>query len=243
MRDDPKLYTTLADWWQLFSPTSDYADEGGFFISLFQDAGAQTILELGAGGGNVAWYLKKHFKITLTDLSVGMLDMSKKQNPECEHTQGDMRDLRLGRIYDGVLIHDAIMYMLSEADLKAAIQTAHAHLKQGGTLVIAPDCIRETFKETTDYEGHDNGNRGVRYIQWVTDPDPTDTQFNYDFVIALKENGKLWTEIDRQVCGIFPRQTWLDILKRSRFDARIVEDNSTVGETNERTEIFVAVKK
>ncbi len=238
----PKLYTTLSGWWQLFSPTSDYADEAEFLKKLFMDAGVKTVLELGAGGGNIAWYLKKDFELTLTDLSSEMLKMSKKQNPECEHFEGDMRTLNLNKSFDAVFIHDAIMYILNEKDLLTTFKNAAKHLKTGSLIVIAPDCTRETFKETTDYEGHDDNERSVRYMQWTTDPNPNDTEFNYDFIIALKERDKLRTVVDRQVCGLFPRQTWLDLLDKTGFKAKAITDSSTAGEANERIEIFVGIK-
>ena len=130
--EQPKLYTELSDWWQLVSPTEDYADEAAFFASLFRAGNVGTVLELGCGGGNVAWFLKKDFALTLTDLSSAMLAESEKQNPELEHIEGDMRTLRLGRTFDGVLIHDAIMYMTSEQDLRAALLTAYEHCEPGG---------------------------------------------------------------------------------------------------------------
>jgi ubiquinone/menaquinone biosynthesis C-methylase UbiE len=142
--EQPKLYTELAGWWQLVSPTEDYADEAAFFGELFQAENAKTVLELGSGGGNVVWFLKKHFTLTLIDISGMMLAESKKQNPEIEHIEGDMRVLRLGRMFDGVLIHDAIMYMTSEEDLRAALVTAYEHCKPGGVVVLAPDWVAET---------------------------------------------------------------------------------------------------
>lgn len=235
---EQKLYTKLAGWWQLISPTSDYANEAAFFTKLFKDAGVKTILEFGAGGGNIAWYLKKEFEVTITDLAPEMLEESKKQNPECQHIAGDMRTLNSGKTYDGVFIHDGIMYMLNEQDLLAAFKNAAAHLKSGGTIIIAPDCIKETFRDITEYEGRDEGQRGVRYMHWSADPDPTDTVFNYDFVLALKENAELRVVTDRQLCGLFPRATWLSLLNQAGFDAKTVEDTSTAGEEYERTEIF-----
>ena len=101
--EHPKLYVELADWWQLISPTEDYADEAAFFAGLFRAEDAETVLELGCGGGNVAWFLKGDFALTLTDISDAMLAESEKQNPELEHIEGDMRTLRLGRTFDGVL--------------------------------------------------------------------------------------------------------------------------------------------
>src|SRR5947199_313515 len=75
------------------------------------------VLELGSGGGHNAVHLKARFTMTLVDLSAGMLDMSRRLNPECEHHQGDMRTVRLGRTFDAVFVHDAVDYMLTEDDL------------------------------------------------------------------------------------------------------------------------------
>jgi SAM-dependent methyltransferase len=237
--EQPRLYTELAGWWQLISPTEDYADEAAFFKRLFQAENAKTILELGSGGGNVAWFLKKDFTLTLTDISGGMLTESKKQNPELEHIEGDMRTLRLGETFDGVLIHDAIMYMSSEEDLRAALVTAYEHCKPGGAVVVVPDWVAETFRPHTTHEGEDAGERGVRYLEWIWDADPNDTEVNYEFILALKENDALRTVVDRQVVGVFPRATWLRLLRDVGFEARVVEDPSTDGE---RTEVFLGHK-
>src|SRR5215203_250591 len=86
--EQPKLYTELAGWWQLVSPTEDYADEAAFFKELFQAENAKTVLELGSGGGNVAWFLKEDFALTLTDISGAMLAESKKQNPRTRTHRG-----------------------------------------------------------------------------------------------------------------------------------------------------------
>ena len=237
--EQPRLYTELAGWWQLISPTEDYADEAAFFKRLFQAENAKTILELGSGGGNVAWFLKKDFTLTLTDMSGEMLTESKKQNPELEHIEGDMRALRLGKTFDGVLIHDAIMYMTSEEDLRAALVTAYQHCKPGGAVVIVPDWVAETFRPHTTHEGEDAGERGVRYLEWIWDADPNDTEVNYEFILALKENDALRTVVDRQVVGVFPRATWLHLLRDVGFEASVVEDPSTDGE---RTELFLGHK-
>ncbi len=237
--EQPKLYSELASWWQLISPTEDYVDEAAFFGELFRAENTKTVLELGSGGGNVAWFLKKDFALTLTDISGEMLTESKKQNPELEHIEGDMRTLRLGKTFDGVLIHDAIMYMTSEEDLRAALVTAYEHCKPGGVVVIAPDWVAETFRPHTAHEGVDAGGRGVRYLEWIWDADPNDTRVNYEVIVALKEGDELRTVVDRQVVGVFPRATWLRLLKGVGFEAEAVEDPSTGGE---RSEVFIGHK-
>lgn len=235
----PKLYAELAEWWQLVSPTGDYAEEAAFFGELFRAEDVGSILELGSGGGNVAWFLKEGFALTLTDVSDGMLAESEKQNPELEHIRADMRTLRLDRTFDGVLIHDAIMYMTGEEDLRAAFRTAHEHCKPGGVAVIVPDWVAETFEPRTTHEGTDEGDRGVRYLEWVWDADPNDTEVNYDLILALREGEELRTVIDRQIAGVFPRAIWLGLLEEIGFEAEVIEDPSTGGE---RREVFLARK-
>ena len=115
------------------------AEEAEFARSLLVDArdpAPVTVLELGAGGGNNASHLKAHFKMTLVDLSEGMIELSRKLNPECEHIPGDMKTLRLGRAFDAVFIHDAIMYMTNEDDLRLEEETAFVNCMPGGAAVF-----------------------------------------------------------------------------------------------------------
>ncbi|MCZ7554224.1 MAG: class I SAM-dependent methyltransferase [Anaerolineales bacterium] len=186
----PALYQELADWWPLLSSPEDYAEEAGFYQRALLAACAfipRTLLELGSGGGNNASHLKQRFQMTLVDISPNMLRVSQELNPECEHVQDDMRKVRLGRQFDAVFIHDAIVYMASISDLTSAIETAFIHCKPGGVALFAPDCIRETFKASTSHGGHDRGNRSLRYLEWTWDPDPTDTTYIFDMVYVLRE--------------------------------------------------------
>ena len=49
-----------------------------------------------------------------------------------------------GETFDAVLVHDAIDYMATEADL-----LARAHLRPGGGLIAAPDLYTKTFEPPT----------------------------------------------------------------------------------------------
>jgi ubiquinone/menaquinone biosynthesis C-methylase UbiE len=231
VRKLPKLYTDLSSWFHLLSDPADYAEEAEFARGLLVEASSTppvTLLELGSGGGNNASHLKAHFKIMLVDLSQGMLDLSRTINPECEHLQGDMKTIRLGRIFDTVLIHDAIMYMTCEADLRQAIETAFVHCKPGGSALFMPDLIRETFVSLTTHGGHDSttaDGRAIRYIEWRFDHEPTDTTYTVDFAYLLREkNEPVRVVHDTHVFGIFPRDTWLRLLREAGFDPRSIAD-------------------
>jgi len=225
----PKLYSELAGWWQLFSRASDYAEEAALFSRMLREATVPPpvmLLELGSGGGNNASHMKAHFTMTLCDLSPAMVESSRALNPECEHCVGDMRSVRLGRTFDAVFIHDAIMYMTTEDDLRAAIQTAAAHCRPGGAVLIAPDWVAETFAPVTRHGGHDGEDgRSMRYLEWIHDPDPADCTAEVDFACLLREaDGSVRVEHDRHVFGVFPRATWLRFLRGASLDPTVVPD-------------------
>jgi SAM-dependent methyltransferase len=107
------MYTSLAGWFHLITAPADYAEEARYVLGLLAetaDAAPRHVLELGSGGGNLASHLKEAVTLTLTDLSEDMLAVSQDHNPECEHVRGDRRTLRLGRLFDAVVAHDAIVY-------------------------------------------------------------------------------------------------------------------------------------
>lgn len=224
-----KLYSELADWWPLLSRPEDYADEADLFGHIFAEArmpADPTLLELGCGGGNNALYLKRRFAhVTLTDISPQMLAVSRAQNPDCDHQQGDMRSLRLGRAFDAVFIHDAIEYMTTPEDLSQAIATAYVHCKPGGVALFAPDQVRETFQPSTDHGGHDGAGRSLRYLEWVYDPGDADTTYVMEFVYILHEDGRpSQVEHDLHICGMFPRAAWVRLLQKTGFQPTIVVD-------------------
>jgi SAM-dependent methyltransferase len=219
----PRLYTELAGWFHLLTAPEDYAEEAGRYrrqILEAADGPVETLLELGSGGGNMASHYKRHFASTLTDLSEEMLALSRPLNPECEHVQGDMRTLRLGRTFDVVFVHDAVTYLTSEDDLKQAMVTAFVHLRPGGVALFAPDFVRETFVPGTEHGGHDGDGRALRYLMWTTDADPADSTYEVDFVYLLREgSGPPRCVQERHLEGLFGRDDWLRLLAAVGFRA------------------------
>jgi SAM-dependent methyltransferase len=155
-----------------------------------------------------------------------MLAASRTLNPECEHREGDMRTVSLGRTFDAVFVHDAIMYMTSAADLGAAIRNAYRHCRAGGVALFVPDCVRETFASETSHEGHDGDDgRSLRYLEWTVDPDPADTTFRTDYAIVLREkNGDARVVHDCHIEGLFPRADWMRLLREAGFEASTLTD-------------------
>jgi SAM-dependent methyltransferase len=215
-----KLYKDLAAWWPLLSAPAGYAEEAAIAAETILGGARGTVrrvLELGCGGGNNASHLKARFEMTLTDLSPGMLGVSRALNPECEHALGDMRTLRLGRTFDAVFVHDAVMYLTRERDLRAAVATAFEHLRPGGVALFVPDDTKETWRPTTSHGGHDAGDRGLRYLVWQYDPDAADTTMIAAYAFLLREGARTRAVHDRHVLGLFPRATWVRAFEDAGF--------------------------
>jgi SAM-dependent methyltransferase len=224
-----RFYAELARWWPLVSPVEEYAGEAAEFLRVLSDAApdAKTILELGSGGGHNAFYLKRAYRMTLTDLSEDMLVVSKRINPECEHLPGDMRTLHLGRMFDAVFAHDAIAYMTTEADLSATMATAFRHTRPGGVALFVPDDVKESFESDTDCGGHDGpSGEGIRFLEWShADPNDTVSTTSYSFVVREVDGSiSSFSETHRQ--GLFPRATWVRLLEQQGFSVEVLTERT-----------------
>ena len=237
------MYSDLAPWFHLLTSPSDYADEADFTVRVVEaaiDGTARTLLELGSGGGNNASHLKRRFACTLTDLSPDMLDLSRTLNPECEHRVGDMRTLRLGRTFDVVFAHDALSYLTTEDDLRAALETAAAHAHPGGVVVLTPDATAETFTPGTEHGGHDGEDgRSLRYLEWTHAPGSSDAHsYVVDYAIVVRDpRGQIRVVHDRHTLGLFPEATWRRLLVEvglEQLDVRVEDPHA------EEHAVFVA---
>ncbi|MCK6571716.1 class I SAM-dependent methyltransferase [Myxococcota bacterium] len=224
-----RLYDDLSDCYDLLDPRDEHEDEATEYgdwlraaLGLPSDAAARpSLLELGAGAGNNAWYLRRRFDCTLSDVSEAMLDRSRAQNPDCIHAQGDMRTLRLGRTFDAVFIHDAIGYMATRDDLRAALRTAFEHTRPGGVALFVPDHFREDLVPGVEPISRHVGGRGLEFVEWSRDPDPDDETFIVDYGGLYFDGREMRALHDQHVQGLFPRAVWLELLAEVGFDARV----------------------
>ena len=243
-----RMYDEFADIWPLISHHSDYAAEARHWrdaLTAALGAGRLRILELGVGGGNNLHHIvypdceatlsgerecgcekcgtgKAQHDAVGVDLSEKMLANSRALNPDVEHYVGDMRSVRLGRRFDAVLIHDAACYLVSEADIRATLATARAHLREGGALIMAPDWFKETFPGTQVTSGvRRDVSPEFASVEYEHDPDPSDTTLESVFLYIIKgADGNVRVEEDRHITGIFPIGTWLGLMEEAGFRAK-----------------------
>lgn len=221
------IYHDLAPWYRLLDPPEDHQEDAdcyaeGFATCMTQPAAVPTLLELGSGAGNNALWLKDRFDCTLADVSEPMLTLSRALNPQCRHVNGDMRSLRLGEQFDAVLIHDAICYMTSEADLQAALLTAFTHVRPGGSAIFAPDCVRESFCESTEVTRGAQGQRALRCMYWTWDPDPQDCTYQVDYALLLRDGTRLQALHESHFEGLFAIADWIRLIRQTGFTVQLL---------------------
>ena len=219
-----RMYHDLAKLWPIISPPNDYVGEAELFTRLIRaNSGipARTLLHIGCGGGHNDMTLKKRFDMNGIDISRAMLALARRLNPEVEYHCGDMRTVRLGRLFDAVVIADSITYMTTEEDLSRAFTTAYVHLKPGGVFCTYAELSLERFRQNaTEVTTHKHRNLEVVFLENTYDPDSSDTTCEFKFVFLIKNRGRLRVETDCHVAGLFKLQSWLDALYNAGFKVK-----------------------
>ena len=240
-----RLYGDLAWTWPIISPPEHYVGESEAFARLIRAHGlgaAETLLNLGSGGGHNDWTLKRHFAVTGIDESPAMLALARRLNPEVEYLSGDMREVKLGREFDAVVCFDSIDYMLSEGDLAAAFATAYAHLRPGGVFVTYAEYVRERFREgRVRAVRHVSEGVEIIFIEHDHEPDPADSTIECGFVTLIRANGEFRVESDRHRVGLFAEARWPALLAEVGFEVRAVPDTD-LDENHEPLLTFVGVR-
>ena len=241
VKDQRRLYGDLAWTWPIISPPENYIEETEQVCQIIREhaqISVKTLLNLGCGGGHNDHTLKRHVEVTGVDLSETMLGLARRLNPEVAYHVGDMRSVRLGQTFDAVTIFDSLAYMLTEDDLRAAFTTTFIHLKPGGVFLTYQENDPNHFEQNrTRHSAHALGDVEIVLIENTYDPDPADTTFEATFVYLIRRGGRLEVEIDRHLCGIFPTETLLILLKETGFDLKSLDESVAEGCT-----MFVGVK-
>jgi hypothetical protein len=220
-----RMYDEFSHLWTQISAPEGYADEAEILLDLLFELLCKergefrpSMLGMGVGGGNNLRHMTPWVDAVAADISPQMLAVSKVLNPGTKHVIGDMRSMRLGKTFDLVLVHDAISYITTEADLLATFETARVHLEPGGVFIAGPDWLRGVT-EIPNISSKLGGFGELSYTEFVHDQDPNDTEIEIIFTCYIpNEDGSFRVEEDRHRHGLFGMETWLKLMRRAGFE-------------------------
>lgn len=226
-----KLYHELAYLWPLLSPPEDYEPEAEAIRQVIETYLRRmpnqrpVLVEMGAGGGHTLSHLAGDFELLAVDIAEPMLVNCSLICPEAQTILGDMRTVDLGRMVDIVLIHDAVDYMLSAADVQASLRTAAKHLKPGGLLIVAPTYTTESFENNQSIsDEHADPQVRVAFTSKVSLVKGAKNQFIMSMVFDITENGQTTRLTDEHICGLFSEAQWQQWIIEAGFAFHHVDD-------------------
>ncbi|MCC6142459.1 MAG: class I SAM-dependent methyltransferase [Candidatus Hydrogenedentes bacterium] len=227
MKQRNRLYGELAHLWPALSPPEDYDYEATLWrdhllrlMPKVKQKGVpqekKRILALGIGGGHLVSHFADEFNIDGVDLSPEMMRHARRLLKGSGFFVGDMRNVRLNNVYDAVLLHDAADYLLTEDDIYDTAMTAAAHLEKGGHFLVAPDYVKESFRDGSTSQ-HQHMYRGdqMTYFEYVWDPDPKDNTIEAVMVFVHRSGRQVKLEEDRHTWGCFPIKVWKSVLREA----------------------------
>jgi len=220
----PRLYSDLAWVWPLWEELDQYRPDADFYTELIRKYArgqVNTLLDLGCGGGKADYHLKENFKITGVDISLAMLENARRLNGDCEYMLGDVRSVRLERVFDAVLVNDAVSYMTDKVQLGQVFATARRHLRRGGVMIVGADHTKESFiqNEITVSKGGGDGVE-ITFIENLYDANPADTICELLLIFIIRQSGKLRVEKDLHTLGLFEEPVWTEQIQNAGFKPR-----------------------
>jgi len=120
----------------------DVHGEANFVMELLQTASHQsppwTLLDAGCGTGRVSIELaRRGVDIVGVDLDAVMLTQARQKAPELDWRLGDLSKIKLGKLFDCIVMPGNVMIYLTAGSETAVLQNLSRHLKKDGLLVAA----------------------------------------------------------------------------------------------------------
>jgi len=217
-----EVYSSLASWWSVLTPLGTYDMEAEFFYALLGED-IQSVMELGSGIGAMASSMPAHVHCILVDRSEDMLIESRKRNPKARHICSCVSNLSIEERVDAVLIHDAVMYMTTEQQLKEMMECGYRHLRSGGMILVVPDVVKEYFSEHSLSGGAEDGEKSIQLLEWHWDRDASDQTYQLELSLLMREGSTIRAHHESHTLGLFSISQYTETLESVGFSIVEIE--------------------
>jgi SAM-dependent methyltransferase len=131
------LYNDLSEVYEaMYQSFIDYREEYAFYSAILSKNSCTSLVEIGCGTGHLAGqFIENGFIYTGLDISADMLNIAKKNHPQCKFIQADMRNFALpNKTSAAIITGRTISYLLSNQDVWDALKAINNNLLPGGII-------------------------------------------------------------------------------------------------------------
>ncbi len=230
-----KLYSELSEIYEaMYATFIDYKEEYNFYSQILSKYNKTSVLEIGSGTGNLSKLFSENgFNYLGLDLSVEMLEIAKRKNPNNLFVEGDMRNFKLEKLVSSALITGrSISYLLKNEDVNLAFKSIHDNLEEGGLFcfdfIDANRFIPEILSgETIIHKASFRGEHYMRESTWRLNLNYGmdliwDSKYSKETEAGYKEIGK-----DTETARSFTKNEMELFLAINNFDILEIIDRQT----------------
>lgn len=135
-RDTIKWYDDNAEQYEKNSKLISFEKAVDDFLDKLPTS--PVVLDAGCGTGReTRLFHEKRARVTGVDISKGLLEVARRENPDIEFVEADFTDLPLeDQSFDGVWSHASLVHLENIEEVKAALAEFRRVLKPGGFLYV-----------------------------------------------------------------------------------------------------------
>ncbi|MEV4224133.1 methyltransferase domain-containing protein [Nonomuraea sp. NPDC049725] len=204
----------------------DYAGEADIVTSLVRERvpHADSLLDVACGTGEHLRTLRTRFSLVEgVELSAAMRARAQAKLPGVAVHPGDIRDFRLGRVFDAVCsLYSTVGYMAGTEELDAAVASMGRHVAPGGVLIVEPWYFKDGFAD--GHIGDDVVREDGRTIARVARSSRVGDTVRVEAHYLVADGAGVRHFEHTQVMNLFSRAEYAAAFERAGFTAECLEE-------------------
>jgi ubiquinone/menaquinone biosynthesis C-methylase UbiE len=244
-----QLYKKYAKFYDKVYSKKKYDAEVEFINSVVKNfkVKGKNLLDMACGTGTHAKrFVNDGFQVTGVDANSEMLKLAKKKTKKASFVKGSMQSFKSKKKFDVITcLFTAINYNKNISELKSTIKNFSRLLNKSGIVIFDLGLIKgkEDKKTGAFIDTYSEENLQIaRISQWNPSRENPDI-YNANFLMFVKDKGKVDFEIDEHELGIFSVEEIKSIMEKNGFAVKVYDDFSLKKYTKKsKRPIFVGQK-